>query len=245
MFDAESNMRLGSLTVTAHRDRFILSDPHSPGTEIELFKSEAGDLLEFIGDRLHEDRRGARWGGRQLARARAVLALGVPAPSTALGPSTAFGPNPERRAQPDALRLVVADDHALVRAGVAQMLEDEPDFRVVGQAADGVEAVKLSARLRPDLVVMDVSMPRLGGVRATRAIRAHDSHVKVVGLSMHRAEAILPRMFEAGAAAYVEKAAPPDELLDALRVVCGRGSRRGRGLPSEWEDLGGSSRLGN
>jgi PAS domain S-box-containing protein len=117
------------------------------------------------------------------------------------------------------IRIVVADDHHIIRQGLVVMLQDEPDFDVVGQAADGRQALDLAARLRPDIVLMDVTMPDMDGIEATKRIRDRAPEVQVVGLSMHVDEQVKARMHEAGAAAYLTKTGDLSELLDTLRRV--------------------------
>jgi len=114
------------------------------------------------------------------------------------------------------IRLVLADDHTLFRQGVRALLAREPDFEVVGEAQDGEEAVALAERLRPDVVVMDMVMPRLDGVEATRRIRERCPEVRVLALTMYDdAQPVL----EAGANGYVLKRSTSEELARAVREV--------------------------
>lgn len=117
------------------------------------------------------------------------------------------------------LRLVLADDHAVLRAGLRALLADEPDCTVVGEAGTGREAVELVARTQPDLVVMDLDMPDLGGLDATRLIAQSGLPTKVLVLTMHEEEALILQVLEAGGSGYVRKRAAERELLDAIRVV--------------------------
>ena len=117
------------------------------------------------------------------------------------------------------IRIVIADDHAIVRATLAQLLADEEDVEVIGQAADGQEAVEQAYRLRPDVLIMDITMPRMNGIEATRRITASCPDVKVIGLSMHTAEALTREMLNAGAVGYVPKGTPVRDLLDAIHAV--------------------------
>lgn len=103
-----------------------------------------------------------------------------------------------------------------MRQGLVSMIEDQPDIRVVGEAADGLEAIELTRRLQPDVVVMDVTMPRMDGVEATRNIKAEMPNVRVIGLSMFQDEEIGQAMRRAGAEAYVSKTASSGELLKAI-----------------------------
>ena len=118
------------------------------------------------------------------------------------------------------IRVLLADDHEILREGLAELLRTEPDIEVVGEAADGQIAIELARRTAPDVIVMDVTMPRLNGVEATRRITAEMPHVRVIGLSMHSREDMSRAMREAGAAAYLTKGGPSDLLLTAIRA-CG------------------------
>ncbi len=115
------------------------------------------------------------------------------------------------------LRVLIADDHEIVREGLISLLSDEHSIQVVGQAANGREAVDLADRLRPDVVIMDVAMPLIEGDEATRQIKQHLPDTRVVALSMYEEEETRERMRRAGAEAYVLKTAPSEELLAAIR----------------------------
>src|SRR5512135_2876272 len=117
----------------------------------------------------------------------------------------------------DALRVLVVDDHTLIRQGIVGLLADQPDVTVVGQAANGNEAIASTAELQPDVVLMDVSMPGLGGLAATREIRSRWSGVRVVILTIHDREDYLYEALRAGASGYVLKDADVAELLRAIR----------------------------
>ena len=120
------------------------------------------------------------------------------------------------KASPPA-RLIVADDHALVRKGIEGMLEGEPDLEIVGEAADGREALELCRRLRPDLVLMDVCMPQMDGLAATRAIKEEVPTTRVLMLTTYENVDYLLEAVGAGAAGYVIKDASCCELTDAVR----------------------------
>lgn len=117
------------------------------------------------------------------------------------------------------VRTLVADDHPIVRQGVVALLGATDDFEVVAQAADGVEAAELAERLRPDLVVLDLRMPRLDGVGATTAIRAAVPTARIVVLTTYESDDDILAAIEAGAGGYLLKAAPEAELLAGLRSV--------------------------
>ena len=121
----------------------------------------------------------------------------------------------ERRA----LRVVLADDHAIVRAGLRGLIEGVDGLEVVGEAESGEEAVRLAAELRPDVVVIDISMPGIGGMAATERIARETPGVRVLVLTMHADRGHLTRLLEAGASGYVLKRAEYDELVRAIRSV--------------------------
>jgi DNA-binding NarL/FixJ family response regulator/signal transduction histidine kinase len=115
------------------------------------------------------------------------------------------------------IRVLLADDHAVMREGMACLLREQPDIEIVGQASDGQEAVDLARQLKPDVVIMDVAMPHLDGLAATRLIMGEMPQVRVIGLSLHEAADMADAMRAAGAAAYLSKAGPADDLLAAIR----------------------------
>ena len=116
-------------------------------------------------------------------------------------------------------RLIIADDHALLRSGIRSMLDGEADLEIVGEAADGQEALELCRRLQPDLVLMDVRMPRMDGLAATRAIKEEFPRTSVVMVTMQEDPDYLFEAAVAGAAGYVLKGATPEQLTDAVRQV--------------------------
>lgn len=119
----------------------------------------------------------------------------------------------------DVIRVLVADDHAVVRAGIVSLLSAEPDIEVVGEAIDGDDAVAQALALQPDLVVMDVRMPRLTGDVATAIIRERAPAVRVLVLTTYESDASILSAIEAGASGYLLKAAPADELVAGVRSV--------------------------
>lgn len=117
------------------------------------------------------------------------------------------------------IRVVIADDHAVVRGGLDQLLATAPDIELVAGAGDGEEAVRLVAEHRPDVVLMDLSMPVLDGVAATRRIVEHDAGARVVVLTSLADDRHIADALRAGAIGYVLKHADPDDLLDAIRAA--------------------------
>jgi two-component system response regulator NreC len=119
--------------------------------------------------------------------------------------------------------IVLADDHHVVRQGLRSLLETEPDFSVVGETGDGLEAAQLAERLQPDVLVLDLMMPGLNGLEVTRQISQRSPRTHVVILSMHPNEAYVLEALRAGAAAYVLKESTSAELVRAVReAVAGR-----------------------
>ncbi len=116
-------------------------------------------------------------------------------------------------------RVLVADDHAFVRMGITAVLATDPDLMVVGEAKDGEEAVRLCRELRPDLVLMDVSMPGMDGIEATRKLKVEFPETSVLILTVHADQRLLMEAVKAGAAGYVLKGERPDHVLDAVRAV--------------------------
>jgi DNA-binding NarL/FixJ family response regulator len=116
-------------------------------------------------------------------------------------------------------RILLADDHRITRDGVRLMLDQQPEFQVVGETGDGRKAVELAAELSPDVVLMDVTMPNLNGVEATRQIKAHKPDVKVIVLSMHLERQFVSETLAAGASGYLLKDSPSEELIKAVRTV--------------------------
>jgi DNA-binding NarL/FixJ family response regulator len=115
----------------------------------------------------------------------------------------------------------LADDHHIIRQGLASLLRLEPDIEIVGEASNGAQAINLARSLRPDVVVMDVSMPVMNGVEATAEIQRDLPGIQVIGLSMHEDGEILSSIRMAGAIAYVSKAGPPEALVRAIHKAAG------------------------
>lgn len=117
------------------------------------------------------------------------------------------------------LRLVICDDHAMVRVGLRRILEDDPAIKVVGEASNAEEAVALTSAESPDVIIMDLGLPGDSGIAATTRIRALNANARVLILTMHEDVAYLREAFAAGACGYVLKAAADTELLEAVREV--------------------------
>lgn len=117
------------------------------------------------------------------------------------------------------IRVVIADDHNVVRKGIRELLSDEPDIAVIGEARTGYEAIDLATALQPDVVVMDIAMPELTGVEATRQIRASMPHVHVLVLTAYEDDPYIYGLLDAGASGYILKTAEGREIIRAVRAT--------------------------
>ena len=117
------------------------------------------------------------------------------------------------------IRCVIADDHALVRYGIRRLLEDDPDFAVVGEAADASEALKLVLEERPNIILLDIAMPGMSAFEAGRLVEEHCAGTRVVYLTMHDDQDYVAQAFKSGASGYLLKDTPAPRLLHALREI--------------------------
>ena len=116
-------------------------------------------------------------------------------------------------------RLLLVDDHAVVRSGLKMLLENEPDLEIAGEASNGLEALQLAQSLKPDIVIMDISLPDISGIEATQRLKQANPHLNIVALTIHEDPQYFFQMLQAGASAYVPKRAAPDDLITAIRAV--------------------------
>jgi DNA-binding NarL/FixJ family response regulator len=114
------------------------------------------------------------------------------------------------------IRVLLADDHKVMRQGLIKLIANQPGLSIVGEAANGREAVELARNLQPNVVIMDVSMPEMDGIEASRRLKAELPKVRIIGLSMFEDEQTAHRMYAAGAEAFVAKTASSAELLKAI-----------------------------
>lgn len=118
-----------------------------------------------------------------------------------------------------AIRLLLVDDHAVVRSGLRMLLENERDVEIIGEASSAAEAIEATARLKPDVILMDIGLPDKSGIDATREIKRRTSETAIVALTIHEDEEYFFKMLEAGASGYVPKRAAPEELITAIRAA--------------------------
>ena len=116
-------------------------------------------------------------------------------------------------------RVLIVDDHAVVRSAIADYLKAHAGLDIIAHATNGEEAVAMAERLHPDIVLMDVSLPRINGIEATRRIMDRCPGTRVIGLSMHNGDAMGAAMISAGAVGYIPKFAPPEDLVSAIRAA--------------------------
>jgi len=122
------------------------------------------------------------------------------------------------------LRILLAEDHRILREGLKRLIAEQPNMEVIGEADNGIAAWQQAKELEPDIVLMDISMPRLNGAEATVKIRELCPNVRVIALTGHRASAYLNEVLKAGASGYVLKQAAIDELIDAIQTVAKGGT---------------------
>jgi len=137
---------------------------------------------------------------------------------------------------PDRLRIMVVDDHAIVRQGLKLLIDSQSDMSVISEAADGKAALERARTLKPDIVVMDVSMPGMNGLIATRMLKQLQPNVIVVALTRHEDETYLEELLRAGASAYVLKQSAPSDFLQAIRAVASGGIYLDRAMTSRIAD---------
>ncbi len=119
----------------------------------------------------------------------------------------------------DKIKIIIADDHPVVRKGTCQLLQQEPDFEVVGEAVDGEEAVRLATSLKPDVAIIDIAMPRVNGIEATKRIKALCPNIAVLVLTAYDDDQFVFALLEAGAAGYLLKSVEGWEIVDAVRAI--------------------------
>lgn len=157
---------------------------------------------------------------------------GSPATPSALLPVPPAAARPTRIARPAdgrKIRILLADDHRMLRQGIANLIRNQPDLEIVGEAGDGGEAVGLAAKLQPDVLLMDVSMPKMSGIEATHCIHRDFPRIRIIGMSMYEEADRAHAMRHAGAIDYLTKSGPVEELIEAIR----RSLRRRRSTTRE------------
>jgi PAS domain S-box-containing protein len=205
------------ITVSDEGAGFDLSTMKAPGEEgrgFGLFSIR--ERLELMGGKLQVESTPG-----QGSRFIVMFPIEMSTTSEPEPAQTAPPPTQPVPAYPDLshkIRVLIADDHAVVRQGIANLLSDQPDIEVVAQAADGQEAVEWAAKLIPDVILMDIGMPKLNGVEATRSIHHDHSQIRIIGLSMFEEAERAQAMRDAGAVDYLTKSGPAEVLINAIRA---------------------------
>jgi two-component system response regulator NreC len=119
------------------------------------------------------------------------------------------------------LRIMLAEDHQTVREGIKLLINSQPDMEVIGEVGDGAAAIREAQKIVPDIVVMDVSMPNVNGLKATKRLKLSAPNIKVLTLTRHSDDAYLQQLIESGASGYVLKQSAPTELIRAIRTIAG------------------------
>ena len=198
-------------------DPATLKKPGEFGGGFGLFSIR--ERLRLIGGRMEIDSASGK-GSHIILTAPLAHTVTAAPPAVVAAPKEAAGPPPvqvsaSKRGAP--IRVLLADDHAVMREGLSRLLEAEPDIEVVGQAGDGEAAIELAAKLRPDVILMDMSMPNVSGVAATRAIHKDFPDIRIVGLSMFEEKERAHASLDAGAVDYLTKSGPSSDLIAAIR----------------------------
>lgn len=148
-------------------------------------------------------------------------------------------PRAEKIQEASKVRILLVDDHQMIRDGLTLLINHQPDLCVVGQASDGEQAVQQALALQPDVVVMDLTMPKLNGLQATQRIKAQRPHIKILALTVHEDASYLRQLTQASAEGYVLKRAAGEELIRAIRKVAAGGvyydaNLTGKALLKQW-----------
>ncbi len=184
------------------------------------------ERIELVGGTMEIDSQPG--GGTRISLTAPCASPKGPVPAKTVGSQVVTGGYAARQADQrtpqdqSVIRVLLADDHEVVRMGLTRLLQMEPDIEVVGQAADGLEALEIALQIQPDVILMDVSMPRMSGVEATQRIIQLLPSSKIIGLSMHEQEDAAVSMKAAGAAIYLTKTSPPEALIAAIRECTAR-----------------------
>jgi two-component system, chemotaxis family, CheB/CheR fusion protein len=233
LLNVAKHARIGSAQVQLDRDdadhvRIVVSDQGCGFSPATFNTAGAGHLgfglfdikqrLEYVGGRCDIDSAPGR--GTRVTLTARVGSPREPVSVAPMAPIRQGSPAEPDRAQErgDRIRVLLVDDHAVVRKKLADILNKEPDIAVVAEACDGLQAIEQARRHLPDVIIMDVSMPRMSGIDATRAIRAERPAANVIAFSMYQEVDRAKAMREAGAVGYVNKGGPLEELLSVIRA---------------------------
>jgi PAS domain S-box-containing protein len=211
----------GGLRITVADEGVGFSDQDRPGKAAQgVGLLHIRERLEYLGGVLEVRSAGGKGTRIRLLLGSEVLQSAVlPAVSAAAEAKDRPGRTAQRPAAPKSgrIRVLLADDHEVMREGLASLLREEADIEVIAEASDGPSAVALAGQVRPDVIIMDVTMPGMTGVEATRRIAAQWNDIRIIGLSMHERADMANKMLQAGAIAYLSKGGPAEQLLAEVR----------------------------
>lgn len=216
VFGPDDTIRLNVTDEGAGFDPSLVAH-HREQPGLGLFSIQ--ERLALLGGTL--DIRSAPGKGTRFSLIIPAVELAQPAVDLAMTPADAtrqerVAPHPAANTSAKPLRILIADDHAVLREGLRELFSEHPELQVVAEATNGVEAVSLAMKVQPDLIVMDVSMPEMDGIEATRQIHSALPHIEIVGLSTYNDDNVERAMREAGARAYFTKSESSDRLLNYL-----------------------------
>lgn len=227
LFNVVKHAHVDEANITVAEDErgleIVVRDSGSGFDVTEVFESDSPRGLGLVSVRERLEAIGASLEVESLPNAGSTFTIFL-SPAAMLAEGALMGRGGESAEQPlsgPKLSVVLVDDHAVIRQGIALLLNEEPDLEVVGEADSGESALSLVDELRPDVVVMDLTMPGMSGDEATRQILARAPQTRVIGLSMHSEREAKERMMEAGAHAYLPKAGPSNDLIAAIREAAG------------------------
>lgn len=236
LFNAVKHAKVNKATVQVQRHaqhlRVVVSD-EGCGFDVASLTSRAVDKggfglfsirerMGFLGGHLEIDShpgRGSRFTLVAPIRKSDLTPSPWDLPLAAVTKTTASAAPPPPGAAPRRVRVLLVDDHIVVRQGLARLLQEEPDFEIVGEASDGASAVELARQLHPDVVTMDLNMPGMNGIEATKRLLAEWPHLRVIGLSMFDQRQRAAEMLKAGAVNFLPKSGPAADLLLAIRAA--------------------------
>ncbi len=215
------NGRLFRITVADQGSGFDITRVQARGSEAGFGLFSIRERIDLLGGRVEID--SAPGLGTRVTLVAPIPAPAAPAKAGAAAAqgtrAEAGGPAGARPEGAGRIRVLVADDHKIMREGLAKLIQIEADMELVGEAADGEEAVEMARRLHPQVIVMDMSMPRMNGLEATERIVAELPDIRVIGLSMYERADREEAMRQAGAVAYLTKDGPSGDLIAAIRAA--------------------------
>ncbi|RPJ49995.1 MAG: response regulator, partial [Methanobacteriota archaeon] len=204
------------ITVSDTGKGFHASNIFKPGDSLGGFGLfSIRERIDLVGGRFEIDSCPSEGARVSLVVPLGTVETGEPAPGRSMENLTSPQPCPVKPTS--IIRILLTDDHAVMREGLAGLLTQEPGFEVIGQASDGQEAVDKAELLQPDVILMDISMPRMNGIEAAKVIHKRQPAIRIIGLSLYTEDERAREMLDAGASYYMSKSCPPSDLKRAIR----------------------------